>query len=131
MLEDAIILCGNCSPPTVRLAKVVLTGTNNDIMSRNIKKDAAVKYPIGRDVFALTRFVSNIVEENYLKVVGKNYNLSPLERQMDEITVGFPNVYAKNLRTLSEDNIMTIIRYVAAIRTETSFSSRYRRDVFE
>ena len=82
-------------------------------------------------MFALTRFVSNIVEENYLKVVGKNYNLSPLERQMDEITVGFPNVYAKNLRTLSEDNIMTIIRYVAAIRTETSFSSRYRRDVFE
>ena len=76
-------------------------------MSRNIKKDAAVKYPRHRDVSALAGFVSNIVEENYLKVVGKNYNLSPLERQMDEITVGFPNVYAKNLRTLSEDNIMT------------------------
>ena len=56
VLEDAIILCGNCSPPTVRLAKVVLTGTNNDIMSRNIKRDAAVKYPRRRGVFTLTRF---------------------------------------------------------------------------
>ena len=42
MLDAAIILCGNCSPPSVRLAKVVLTGNTNDIISRNVKKDIAV-----------------------------------------------------------------------------------------
>jgi hypothetical protein len=66
VLEDAIILCGNCSPPAVRLAKVKLTGTVNDIISRNIKKNAAVKYPRRRDVSALG-FTSKDVEENYLK----------------------------------------------------------------
>ena len=86
-------------------------GNTDAITSKNIKKDAAVKYPIGRDVFALTRFVSNIVEENYLKVVGKNYNLSPLERQMDEITVGFPNVYAKN-QSYCHDQFLHIVYQV-------------------
>jgi hypothetical protein len=41
VLEDAIILRGNCSPPAVRLAKVKLTGNTNDIISRNVKKDIA------------------------------------------------------------------------------------------
>ena len=47
----------------------MLTGTTNDTISRDIKKDAAVKYPIRRDVSAFTIFVSNILEENYLKIV--------------------------------------------------------------
>ncbi len=76
MLEDAIMLCGNCSPPTVRLAKVKLTGNTNDIISRNVKKDIAVKYPRRLDVAALTIFVSNILEENYLKIVEENSKIS-------------------------------------------------------
>ena len=62
MLEDAIILCGNCLSAAVWLEKVKLTGTTNDIISKNIKKDAAVKYPIHRNV------PLNIVEESYLRV---------------------------------------------------------------
>ena len=38
VLDAAIILCGNCSPPTVWLAKVKLTGNTNDIISRNVKR---------------------------------------------------------------------------------------------
>jgi hypothetical protein len=56
VLDAAIILCGNCSSPTVWLwAKAKLAGAINDTVSRNIKKDAAVKYPIRRDMPALTR----------------------------------------------------------------------------
>jgi integrase len=40
-------------------------------------------------------------------------------------------VYAKNLRTLEEDSIRTIVRYVNALSIETSLSSRYRRDVID
>jgi signal recognition particle GTPase len=54
-----------------------------------------------------------------------------LERQIDEITEGFSNVYVKNLRTLSENNIKTIVRYIAALRIETSLSTHYRRDIID
>ncbi|HKG87576.1 MAG TPA: hypothetical protein VKA95_04565, partial [Nitrososphaeraceae archaeon] len=57
--------------------------------------------------------------------------LPTLERQIDEITAGLAPVYAKNLRTISEVNIETIARYINAIRTETSFSNNYRRDIIE
>jgi hypothetical protein len=62
VLDAAIILCGNCSPPSVRLAKVVLTGNTNDIISRNVKKDRAVKYPIRRVVSTLKDLLLNIIE---------------------------------------------------------------------
>ena len=58
MLEDAIIFCGNCPPSTVWLEKVMLTGTTTDTISRSIKKDAAVKYPIRRNVSAFAGFTS-------------------------------------------------------------------------
>jgi hypothetical protein len=58
VLDAAIILRGNCSPPTaVWLEKVILTGTTNDTVSRNIKKNAAVKYTI-RAMSALAGFTS-------------------------------------------------------------------------
>ena len=55
VLEDAIILCGNCPSAVWLYAKVKLTGTTNDTISRNIKSDVAVKCPIRRDIPALTR----------------------------------------------------------------------------
>jgi hypothetical protein len=58
----------------------MLTGTNNDTISRNIKKDAAVKHPIRRAVSAFTIFVSNILEENYLKIVEENSKMSMFVR---------------------------------------------------
>ena len=67
MLEDAIILCGNCLSAAVWLEKVKLTGTTNDIISKNIKKDAAVKCPIHRNVSALTRFASKYCRRKLFK----------------------------------------------------------------
>jgi hypothetical protein len=67
----ATIVFRDISPPISEIddwlwAKVKLTGTTNDIISRNIKKDAAVKYSIRRDVSALTTFTSEYYRK-YLK----------------------------------------------------------------
>ena len=70
VLEDAIILFGDCSSSAVWLEKTKLTGTTNDIISRNIKKDAAVKHPIRRDKSVLTILASNIIR-NYLSFIEK------------------------------------------------------------
>ena len=42
VLEDAIMLCGNCSSSTVWLEKAMLTGATNNTISRNIEKYVAV-----------------------------------------------------------------------------------------
>jgi hypothetical protein len=56
--------------------------------------------------------------------------LSPiLERQISEITAGLSNTYLRNLCTLSEDNIRTIIRYVNAVKVEVNSATNYRRDI--
>lgn len=58
--------------------------------------------------------------------------LSPiLERQISEITAGLSNTYLRNLCTLSEDNIRTIIRYVNAVKVEVNSATNYRRDIIE
>ena len=62
MLDAAIILCRNCSSSNVWLEKVVLTGTTNNIISRNIEKYVAVKYPIRRVVSTLKDSLLNIIE---------------------------------------------------------------------
>lgn len=54
-----------------------------------------------------------------------------LERQISEIMKGLSNTYTRNLRTLSEDNIKTIIQYINAIEIEVSKSTNYRRDIIE
>ena len=54
-----------------------------------------------------------------------------LERQIDEITAGFPKAYAKNLRSISEQNITTIIRYVNSVKTEINCSNHYRMDIID
>jgi hypothetical protein len=48
-----------------------------------------------------------------------------------KITAGFPKAYVKNLRSMSEQNITTIIRYVNSVKTETNCSNRYRRDFID
>jgi hypothetical protein len=40
-------------------------------------------------------------------------------------------MYAKHLRTLSEDNIKTIVEYINALSIETTLSPRYRKDVID
>jgi len=54
-----------------------------------------------------------------------------LERQIDEITAGFPKAYVKNLRSISEQNITTIIRYVNSVKTEINCSNHYRMDMID
>jgi hypothetical protein len=61
-----------------------------------------------------------------------NALLSPiLDRQIDEITAGITSSYVKALRTLSEENIKTIVAYIFSARTETNCSDHYRRDMIE
>lgn len=58
--------------------------------------------------------------------------ISPLlDRQIDEITKGIPKNFNKSLRTLSVDNIKTIIRYIVATNTEIRLSTSYRKDIIQ
>ena len=52
-----------------------------------------------------------------------------LERQIDEITAGIADFYAKALRTLSEENIKVIVDYILSAKTEINCSDHYRRDI--
>lgn len=54
-----------------------------------------------------------------------------LDRQIDEITAGLMPSYVKALRTLSEENIKTIVASIFSARTETNCSDHYRRDMIE
>jgi len=67
VLEDAIMVCGNCSPSVVWLEKVMLTGNATDTISMNIKREVAVKHPIRRDKSALAGFISKYYRRKLFK----------------------------------------------------------------
>jgi hypothetical protein len=49
-----------------------------------------------------------------------------LDRRIEETTAGLPDSYAKGLRSVSEENIATIIEYIAAMKSEVNLSDHYR-----
>ena len=59
-------------------------------------------------------------------------NSSPLlDRKIEETGAGLPASYARQLHSISEDNAVTIIDYIAAMKSEVNLSDNYRRDVIE
>jgi hypothetical protein len=52
-----------------------------------------------------------------------------LEDGIRKITIGLPANYGRNLRLLNnQENISTIVRYINALKIETSVSDHYRRE---
>jgi hypothetical protein len=54
-----------------------------------------------------------------------------LDRRIEETTAGLPDSYAKCLRSVSEENIATIIEYIAAMKSEVNLSDHYRKDLIQ
>jgi hypothetical protein len=61
-----------------------------------------------------------------------NVSSSPLlDRKIEEATAGLLSSFAKQLLSIGEDkvNIETIVRYIAAIKSEVNLSDNYRKDL--
>jgi integrase len=58
---------------------------------------------------------------------------SPLsDQKIDEITAGLPASFGNNLRLLpNQQNILVIIKYIQAMKTETNLSDHYRKNTIE
>ena len=54
-----------------------------------------------------------------------------LDRKIEETGAGLQASYARQLHSVNEDNAVTIIDYIAAMKSEVNLSSNYRRDVIE
>jgi hypothetical protein len=59
-------------------------------------------------------------------------NASPiLEGKIEETTAGLPSSFAKHLSSTGENNVITIIEYIAAVKNEVNLSDNYRKDLIE
>jgi integrase len=60
-----------------------------------------------------------------------NKDISPiLDRKIDDICAGLQDSYANSLRSLSiESNIVSIVNYIYALKTEINLAQNYRRDL--
>ena len=54
-----------------------------------------------------------------------------LDRRIEETGAGLPASYARQLHSISEDNAVTIIGYIAAMKSEVNLANNYRKDVIE
>ena len=54
-----------------------------------------------------------------------------LERNIVETGAGLQAAFARHLSSISEDNAITIIEYIAAMKSEVNLSDNYRRDIIE
>ena len=54
-----------------------------------------------------------------------------LERKIEETTAGLPSSFTKHLCSTGEDNAVTIIKYITAVKNEVNLSDNYRRDLIE
>jgi integrase/recombinase XerD len=59
-------------------------------------------------------------------------NASPLlDSKIEDTAAGLPLSYRKHLRSAGEDNAVTVIRYIAAMKNEVNLSDNYRKDLIE
>jgi hypothetical protein len=59
-------------------------------------------------------------------------SISPLlERKIEETSAGLQAAFARHLSSISEDDAITIIDYIAAMKSEVNLSDNYRRDIIE
>ena len=54
-----------------------------------------------------------------------------LDRKIEETSTGLPASCAKHLRSISETNAITVIEYIAAMKSEVNLSDNYRKDLIE
>jgi hypothetical protein len=54
-----------------------------------------------------------------------------LERKIEETSAGLQAAFARHLSSISGDNAITIIEYIAAMKSEVNLSDNYRRDIIE
>jgi hypothetical protein len=71
--------------------------------------------------------ISNIINEGRY-----NYNTNIfLDRNIDDVTAGLPPSFSKALYEISsssEENALTIVNYILAMKTEINPSDNYRKD---
>jgi hypothetical protein len=78
VLEDAIILCGNCPSVVWLWAKVKLTGAAEYTVSGEVKNDIATRYPRYLDTPTLNRLtLLEYYERNYLNFI-EEVSISPV-----------------------------------------------------
>ena len=63
------------------------------------------------------------------KIITKSSPL--LDRKIEQISAGLPASSANNLRSISEDNASTIVKYISVMKVETNLSDHYRKDLIE
>ena len=64
--------------------------------------------------------------------VSATASTSPLlERKIVETSDGLQAAFARHLSSISENNAITIIEYIAAMKSEVNLSDNYRRDIIE
>jgi hypothetical protein len=63
------------------------------------------------------------------KVIAKSSPL--LDRKIEEISAGLAASSANNLRSISEDNASTIVKYIDIMKVETNLADHYRKDLIE
>jgi hypothetical protein len=57
-------------------------------------------------------------------------NVSPLlDRKIEEATANIPLSITRLLLSIGEDNIATIVKYIAVTKSETNLSDSYRKDL--
>jgi hypothetical protein len=57
---------------------------------------------------------------------------SPLvDRRIEETGAGLLALYTKSLHYISEANAVTIVEYIAPLKSEVNLSDHYRKDVIE
>jgi integrase len=54
-----------------------------------------------------------------------------MERKIEETSAGLQVAFARHLSSISKDNAITIIEYIAAMKSEANLSDNYRRDIIE
>ena len=55
-----------------------------------------------------------------------------LDRRIDEVCAGLQDSYSNNLRSLSiEDNIVSIVNYISAMKTEINLADSYRKELIK
>jgi hypothetical protein len=56
--------------------------------------------------------------------------VSPLlDRKIEETTANLPSSFTRQLPSIGTNNIETVVKYIAAIKSEINLSDNYRKDL--
>ena len=52
-----------------------------------------------------------------------------LDRKIEETTANLPSSFTRQLLSVGTDNVETVVKYIAAIKSEINLSDNYRKDL--